>query len=188
VTTVDEHQPLLYPGPEAALTRRLGRLTLEELHGLEEAVVRRRAERPFKGRVDRGFWFAWHDGLNLSRPEQDEIQQLFSAVMVAISVALTGLDVERFGARLGGGSSWGSGGGGGIGAIFSAIRSKSDVERRQETAIGLIHDATAPWNPRLALMACWNVTCAAAVRRRVKPQTVEALEVAWRDVLGEPPA
>jgi hypothetical protein len=182
----DGHIPLLFPAPRAALLDRLGTLTSEELHALDAAVASLRAERAFKGRVDRGFWFAWNDGLNLARSDQAQIQELFSAVMVSIAGALTGLDVARFGARLGGAG--GGRGAGGLRAVFSALHSKSDAERRQETAVGLIHDATAPWDPRLALMACWNVACAAALRRRLKPSTVEALEVAWRATLGEPPA
>ena len=58
----------------------------------------------------------------------------------------------------------------------------------QHAAIGLIEDAVAPWDPRLAIVACWNVACAATLRKYLPVEVVEVLEGAWRRAIGEPPA
>ncbi len=180
---MDDDRPLLYAGPRRALLARLGRVTLDELHALDAAATELGRAKEGRGRADRGFWYAWHDGLNLDREHQAEIHELFSDVMVALASALTGIDVARFGVGLAA-----SGGGGALGGIFDMFRAKTPAQRRQETAIGLINDAAAPWNPRVGVVACWNVACAAALRRRLRPETVDILEAPWRAALGEPPA
>lgn|GEM_PF-1402638 len=178
-----ERDPLLFPGPRAALLGRLSQLTVEDLHALDAAVLALRDEKPYRKRVDKGFWLAWYEGPRLKRAEGDELQDLFGHVVVAIAGGLTGLDVERFGARLGGRQQ-----GGAIGDLMRLLRSTSADRPLQGAAIGLIEDAVAPWDPRLAIVACWNVACAATLRKYLPVEVVEVLEGAWRRAIGEPPA
>jgi len=183
VSHSSERDPLLFPGPRAALLGGLSQLTVEDLHALDAAVLALRDEKPYRKRVDKGFWLAWYEGPRLKRAEGDELQDLFGHVVVAIAGGLTGLDVERFGARLGGRQQ-----GGAIGDLMRLLRSTSADRPLQGAAIGLIEDAVAPWDPRLAIVACWNVACAATLRKYLPVEVVEVLEGAWRRAIGEPPA
>jgi hypothetical protein len=175
--------PLLFPGSRAALLRRLGQLTVDDLHGLDAAVRALREEKPYRKRVDKGFWLAWYEGPRLTTSEDGELGDLFVHVVVAIAGGLTGLDVERFGARLKSGQQ-----GGVMGDLMRLLRPNSADQALQDAAIGLIEDAVAPWDPRLAIVACWNVACAATLRTHLSVEVVDVLESAWRRVLGEPPA
>ena len=175
--------PLLLPEPRAALLNRLGQLTIEDLHTLDAAVRALREEKPYRKRVDKGFWLAWYEGPRLTTAEDNEFGDLFVHVVVAIAGGLTGLDVERFGVRLGGGQQ-----GGIFGDLARLLRPNSAQRPLQDAAIGLIEDAVAPWDPRLAIVACWNVACAATLRSHVPVEVVDVLEGAWRRALGEPPA
>lgn len=178
-----ERDPLLFPGPRAALLGRLSQLTVEDLHALDAAVLALRDEKPYRKRVDKGFWLAWYEGPRLTRAEGEELQDLFGHVVVAIAGGLTGLDVERFGVRLGDGQQ-----GGAIGDLMRLLRPSSANRPLQSAAIGLIEDAVAPWDPRLAIVACWNVACAATLRKYLPVEVVDVLEAAWRRAIGEPPA
>ena len=178
-----ERDPLLFPGPRAALLGRLSQLTVEDLHALDAAVLALRDEKPYRKRVDKGFWLAWYEGPRLTRAEGEELQDLFGHVVVAIAGGLTGLDVERFGVRPGDGQQ-----GGAIGDLMRLLRPSSANRPLQSAAIGLIEDAVAPWDPRLAIVTCWNVACAATLRKYLPVEVVEVLEGAWRRAIGEPPA
>lgn len=170
---------LLYPGPRAALLRRVRSLTVDDLHRLDEAVRALLAERKHRT-VDKGFFFAWWDGPKLSREMEDELQELFGAVLVALAGGLTGLDVERIGAQFAPKRR----GLDGLVDLFFRPRSFP----LQDASIGLIENALAPWDPRLAIVATWNVACAAALRGHLAEETVATLEAAWRRALGDPPA
>jgi hypothetical protein len=183
VSHSSERGPLLFPGPRAALLGRLSQLTVQDLHALDAAVLALRDEKPYRKRADKGFWLAWYEGPRLKRAEGDELQDLFGDVVVAIAGGLTGLDVERFGARLGGGQQ-----GGAIGDLMRLLRPSSANRPLQGAAIGLIEDAVAPWDPRLAIVACWNVACAVTLRKHLPVEVVDVLEGAWRRAIGEPPA
>ena len=175
--------PLLLPEPRAALLRRLGQLTVEDLHGLYAAVRALPDEKPYGKRVGKGFWLAWYEGPRLTTAEEGELGNLFVSVVVAIAGGITGLDVERFGARLKGGQQEGV-----FGDLMRLMRPASADRPLQHAAIGLIEDAVAPWDPRLAIVACWNVACAATLRTHLPVEVVAVLEGAWRRALGEPPA
>jgi hypothetical protein len=174
-----ERRPFLYPGPRAALLRRIGTLTVDDLHALDEAVRALKAEKAHK-LVDKGFLFAWWDGPGIHEEEEGELQDLFSAVLVALAGGLTGIDVEKVGARFAPKPSITE-------SIFRAIMPTRQSRRLQDVSIGLIEDTLAPWEPRLAIVAIWNMACAAALRDHLAPVTVEVLEAAWRRALGEPP-
>ena len=174
---------LLLSGPRAAVLRRLGQVTVDDLHALDAAVVALRVEKPFRGRVDKGFWLAWYEGPRLTTNESRELGDLFPAVVVAIAAGLTGLDVERFGAGLEGRAQAGV-----FGGLARLLRPGSPDRPLQHAAIGLIEDAVAPWDPRLAIMGCWNAACAVTLRTRLQDPVVDVLEAAWRRALGELPA
>jgi hypothetical protein len=175
--------PLLAPGPRAAVLERLSRLTIDDLQRLDAAVRALGAEKPYRGRVDKGFWLAWYEGPRLTTAERGDVGELFPAVVVAIASGLTGLDIKRFGAGIAAGERAGV-----FGDLVRLVRPVSADRTLQHAAIALIEDAVAPWDPRLAIMACWNVACAATLRAHLTAPVVDVLERAWRQALGDPPA
>ncbi len=175
-----ERTPLLYPGPRAALLRRIAALTIDDLHALDGAVRELVAAKVHR-HVDKGFLFAWWEGHRLDDGEEAELQDLFAAILAALAGGLTGLDVERVGARFAPRPSL-------LDGILQAFVSQRRSRRLQDASIGLIEDAVAPWDPRLAVVATWNMSCATALRDRLPGSTLDALEAAWRRALGEPPA
>ncbi len=180
---VPEHAELLPPGRRAALLDRLGALTVSELHALDAAVRARRDEKTYQGRIDRGFWFAWYAELRLSKRERSELEDLFTEVVVAIARAMTGLDADAITASRRDPQQEGV-----LGDIARLFLPASSGRSSSDAAIRLIDRAVAPWDPRLAIVACWNVACAATLRRHLAADVVDVLEAGWRTALGEPPA
>jgi hypothetical protein len=175
-----ERRPLLYPGPRAALLRRVRSLTIDDLHALDAAVRALKAEKRHRD-IDKGFVFAWWDGPRPTTDDEAELNDLFADVVTNLATGLTGLDVERVAARFAPRESVLDG----IARLFLPPRAQHQL---QDASIGLIEDAVAPWDPRLAVVATWNMACAAALRQHLLPATVDTLEAAWRRALGEPPA
>ncbi len=130
-----------------------------------------------------GFWMAWYEGPRLTTAEDAELGDLFARVVVAMAGALTGLDVERIAARPSDAQQRGA-----FGDLARFLRHASPDRSYQDAAIGLIESAVAPWDPRLAIVACWNVACATTLRPHLPARVVDVLEAAWRRALGEPPA
>jgi hypothetical protein len=180
---MSEGEVLLPPGPRAALLDRLRTLTVGEMHALDGAVRTLRTDPAYRGRVDRGFWLAWQAGPRLARVEGAELEELFTEVVVAIAGGLTGLEAERITASSGDPQQEGI-----LGDLARMFLPASIGRSRPDAAIRLIDRAVAPWDPHLAIVACWNVACAATLRHRLAAGMVGVLEVAWRTVLGEPPA
>jgi hypothetical protein len=174
-----DRPPLLYPGPRAALLRRVRSLTVDELHALDAAVRALLAERAHK-HLDKGYFFAWWDGPNLDREGEDELQLLFGDMLVALAGGLTGLDVERVGAQFVQKRR-------GLDGLVDLFLRPRATHQLQDAAIGLIESSVAPWDPRLAIIATWNMACAAALRRHLHERTTTALEAAWRRAIGDPP-
>jgi hypothetical protein len=172
-------RPLLYAGPRAALLRRLGELSVDDLHALDAAVVALAAAKAHR-HVDKGFLFAWWEGPRVPDSWDVELQDLFAAVLAAVAGGLTGLDVERVGARFAPKPSL-------VDGILQALVPVRASRRLQDASIGLIEDALAPWNPRLAIVATWNMACGAVLRDYLPESTIATLEAAWRRALGEPP-
>jgi hypothetical protein len=175
--------PLLTPRLREALQRRLGQLTVDDLHLLDAAVRALREAKPYRRRVDMGFTLAWYEGPRLTRAEDGELADLFGDVIIAIAGGVTGFDVERLGARGQRDQSTGA-----IGDVMRFLRPDSAARPLQHAALGLIESSVAPWDPRLAIMACWNMACAAVLGAHLSGSVVEVLEAAWRQALGEPPA
>jgi hypothetical protein len=174
-----ERRPFLYPGPQAALLRRVATLTVEDLHALDTAVRALAAEKVHK-QVDKGFLFAWWEGPDLREDERMELEDLFSAVLVALASGLTDIDVERVGARFAPKPSISAS----LTRWFSSPRRSRQL---QDVSIGLIEDHVAPWDPRRAVTATWNMVCAAALQDHVPAATLAVLEAPWRRALGDPP-
>ena len=183
MSRVPERDELLSPGPRAALLARLGALTVSDLHALDAAVGALRDEKPYRARVDRGFWLAWYAGPQLAKREGSQLDDLFTQVVVAIAGGLTGLDADAIMASRGEPQQQGA-----LGDIARLFLPASSGQSRSDAAIRLIDRAVAPWDPRLAIVACWNVACAATLRRHLAAGVVEVLEAGWRTALGEPPA
>lgn len=174
-----ERPPILYPGPRAALLGRVRALTIDDLRGLD-AAVRSLAAGKAHRHVDKGVLFAWWDGPRLRDDEDRELQDLFAAVLAALAGGLTDLDVERIGERLAPKPT-------GLASLTHVFFPARPSRRLQHVSIGLIEDAVAPWDPHLAVIATWNMACAAAFRDHLPAATVATLEAAWRLALGEPP-
>ena len=171
--------PFLYAGPRAVLLRRIRSLTVDDLHALDAAVGSLILEKTHR-HADKGFLYAWWEGPRLKDEEDEEMQELFSAVLAALAGGLTDVDVERFGARLAPKPT-------GLGAISQVFFPPSQARRIQDVSIGLIEDVVAPWNPQRAVVAIWNMACAAALRDHLPPATIAMLQAAWRRALGDPP-
>jgi len=176
---VTERPPFLYPGPRAALLGRIRTLSIDDLRALDAAVRSLVAEKRHR-HVDKGVLFAWWDGPRLRGDEDRELNLLFAAVLAALAGGLTDLDVERFAARFAPKPTI-------LGSLAQALLPARDSRRLQDASIGLIEDALAPWDPRLAIIAIWNMACAAALRDHLPATTVATLEAAWRRALGELP-
>jgi hypothetical protein len=176
---VTERPPFLGPVPRMALLGRVRALTVDDLRALDAAVRSLVAGKAHR-HVDKGFLFAWWEGPSLRADEDREMQDLFAAVLAALAGGLTGLDVERVAARFAPKPSV-------LGALTQALTPARESRRLQDASIGLIEDALAPWDPRRAVVATWNMACAAALRDHLPATTVATLEAAWRRALGEPP-
>jgi hypothetical protein len=162
-----ERVPFLYAGPRNALLWRVRNLTVDDLHALDAAVGALVLEKAHR-HTDKGFLYAWWEGPRLQGDEDQEMQELFAAVLAALAGGLTDVDVERY-------------------SISQMFFPPSQTRRLQDASIGLIEDAVAPWNPRRAVVAIWNMACAAALRDHLSPATIATLQAAWRRALGEPP-
>ena len=176
---MSDRVPFLYAGPRAALLSRIRNLTVEDLHALDAAVGELVLEKAHR-HADKGFLYAWWEGPRLQDEEDQEMQELFSAVLAALAGGLTDVDVERFGARLSPKPT-------GLASLTQLFFPPSQTRRIQDASIGLIEDAVAPWNPRRAVVAIWNMACAAALRDHLSPATIATLQAAWRRALGDPP-
>jgi hypothetical protein len=174
-----ERPPFLYAGPRAALLWRIRAVTVDDLHALDAAVRALVLEKAHR-HADKGFLFAWWEGPRLQGDEDQEMQDLFAAVLAALAGGLTGVDVERFGARLAAKPT-------GLASLGQVFFPPSHTRRLQDASIGLIEDTLAPWDPRRAVVAIWNMACAAALRDHLSPATIATLQAAWRQALGEPP-
>ena len=174
-----ERTPFLYAGPRAALLWRIHGLTVDDLHALDAAVGALLLDKAHR-HADKGFLYAWWEGPRLQAEEDREMQDLFAAVLAALAGGLTDVDVERFGARFAPRPA-------GLGSLSQVFFPPSQAKRLQDASIGLIEDAVAPWNPRRAVVAIWNMACAGALREHLSPTTIEKLQAAWRRALGEPP-
>lgn len=172
--------PLLYPGPRAALLRRVRAMTPDDLRALDAAVQALVAEKAGRN-IDKGFFYAWWDGPRLPTDAERELDDLFADMLIALAGGLTGIDVERFGGQLAPKR-------GGLDTVFSRFLQPQKSRQFQDASIGLIEGAVAPWDPRLAIVAIWNMICAVALRDHLPPTTAGRLEAAWRRALGDLPS
>jgi hypothetical protein len=165
--------PFLDAGPRAVLLGRVRALTIDDLRALDAAVRSLVAEKAHR-HVDKGVLFAWWDG-----PASGRRDELRTSSRQCWPRSPAGCLV----------STWSVGG---------ALPPTPPVSSRQlpsasresgasGASIGLIEDAVAPWDPRLAVVATWNMACATALRDHLPATMVATLEAAWRRALGEPP-
>ena len=174
-----ERPPFLGAGARAVLLGRVRALTIDDLRALDAAVRSLVAEKAHR-HVDKGVLFAWWDGPRLRGDEDRDLQDLFAAVLAALAGGLSGLDVERVVARFLPRPTV-------LQSLTLAFLPARESGRLVDASIGLIEDAVAPWDPRLAVVATWNMACAAALRDHLPSTMVATLEAAWRRALGEPP-
>jgi hypothetical protein len=160
--------------------RRVRALTPDDLRSLDEAVRALVAAKAGRN-MDKGYFYAWWDGPRLRADSEHELDDLFGEMLSALASGLTGIDVERLGGQLAPRR-------GGLDAFFSRFLRPRQSRQLQDASIGLIEGAVAPWEPRLAIIAIWNMICAVALRDHLPPPTIDRLEAAWRRALGDLPA
>lgn len=177
-----ERPALIDPGPRRAVLRCVAALTVDDLHALDDAVRTLLDERAHK-RVDKGFFFAWWEGPQLPHELEEDVHAYFADVLVALATGLTGIDVERIAPQLAPKRS-----GFGLDSFVQLFLRPRPPRQLQDASIALIEGHLDPWDPRLAIVATWNMACAAALHRHLPASTVTALEAAWRRAIGEPPA
>jgi len=177
-----ERPALIDPGPRRAVLRRVAALTADDLHALDDAVRALLAERAHK-RLDKGFFFAWWEGPEMPRELEEDVHAFFSDVLVALATGLTGIDVERIAPQLAPKRT-----GFGLDGFVQLFLRPHPPRQLQDASIALIEGHVDPWDPRLAIVATWNMACAVALRAHLRAATVTALEAAWRRAVGDPPA
>ena len=175
-----DRTPLLDPIARAAVLARVRTLTRDDLHALD-AATRALAATPDHRRADKGYFFAWWDGPGTREPDETEIQDFFADVLVALATSLTGINVAQYGTRLAREPS-------GMDKLYRFVVPARRSDALQDSSIGLIEDAVAPWSPRVAVVATWNMACAVALGAHLPEPTRETLETAWRQALGDLPA
>lgn len=164
-------------GPLLARFRRLHRDDLEALDRSVQALV---ATEGRHHRSDLGFRYAWYEGPPLSHAETAALDRLFRDVCAAVATGVTGFDAAAFDERP-------SDRGGGFGFLARWFTPPSANGSHEDAALEVLAVACRPFDPRRAIVACWNVACAAAMRGHLAPDVVTVLEAAWRGALGEPP-
>jgi hypothetical protein len=74
-----------------------------------------------------------------------------------------------------------------LGSLSQLIAPTRPNTQVQHASLELINDAVAPWDPRLAVVATWNMACSVALRDFLSAATIAALQEPWRRALGAPP-
>ncbi|MEI8332325.1 MAG: hypothetical protein WCH74_00585 [Chloroflexota bacterium] len=167
----------------AAFVTRAGSLTKSELLALGTAVEALVAEGGDAERLTKGFFFAWYKGPSLSSDDNAALNDLFIDVVVAIARSIT--DVDPWAMTAG----RPSGQRPGFAAAFLELFTRKTRDGEVESfAIRLVERAVAPVDPRVALVAAWNASCAVALHGRLDPPVEETLGAAWRRAIGDLPA
>ncbi len=169
--------PREHVGPLLARFRRLRR---EDLEALDRSVQELVAAEGRRHRSDLGFRYAWYEGPPLSYAETAAMDALFTDVCAAIATGVTGFDAAAFDE----GENDRAGAFGFLTRWFTPPYAKGSHE---DAALEVLTVACRPFDPRRAVVACWNLTCAAAMRGHLAPEVIVALEAAWRGALGELP-
>ena len=164
-----EPRPLLYPGPRTALLRRVTALTVDELHSLDAAIRALAAEKEHK----RG-----RQGLPVrvvGRAEGRRRREPRARGPLLRRPCCPRDRPDRHRGRAGRGA--------GLPASRRCPISSCGVlmpprpsRQLQDVSIGLIEDHLAPWDPRLAIVATWNMACAATLRDHIPAATITVLE------------
>ncbi len=166
----------------AAFLTRAGSITKAELLALGTAVDALIAEGGDREWLTKGFFFAWYKGPGLSADDSEALNALFVDVIVAVARSLTDVDAWAVTARRPSGQrpSFAA-------AFLDLFTRKSRDGEVENLAIRLIEGAVAPIDPRIALVAAWNASCAVALHGRLDPPVEETLGAAWRRTIGELP-
>lgn len=164
-------------GPLLARYRWLRREDLEALDRSVQALV---AAEGRHHRSDLGFRYAWYEGPPLSYAETAALDELFRQVCAAIATGVTGFDASAFDEP----SSDRAGASSFLTRWFTPPYAKG---AHDDKALEVLTVACRPFDPRRAVVACWNLACAAAMGGHLAPDVVVTLEAAWRNALGEPP-
>jgi hypothetical protein len=162
------------------LHRRMGRLerlarglTSAELSSIGEAVAEKSS--PSGWLPSERFWFSGVAGLDLVDSENRAMRELWTRLLVGLTFAITGVDLDARGAD--------------AAATNAAPSTSEDVGRRQE----LEGQATSLLERRLgsdvwvATVGVWNAFCAALLSERLDRMVREGLEASWVTAVGLTP-
>ncbi len=168
------------PERVAPVLARFRRLRRDDLEALDRSVQALVATEGRRHRSDLGFRYAWYEGPPLSYAETADLDELFRRVCAAIATGVTGFDAAAFDDRAADRA-------GAFGFLTRWFTPPYAKGTREDAALEVLTVACRPFDPRRAVVACWNLACATAMRDHLAPDVVVALEAAWRGALGEPP-
>jgi hypothetical protein len=166
----------------APLMARFREFRQPDLESLSAVVAGLAASEGRRHRSDLGFHYAWYVGPSLGREDREILDELFSDMSVALATGVTGIDVARFGGRVPVASPRRAG------ALAGWLLPPSRERRLQDVALAMLDEACHPFDPRLAVVGCWNVVCSQVFRGAVPGSVVDRLEAAWRQAFGDVPA
>jgi hypothetical protein len=183
---MSESTPRPGPAPERRIWERerfLARvrsMSRAEVIALGDAVGSLVAEGGDRNRLTRGFALAWFTGPRLSDQETRVLDQLFIDIILAMAVAVSGVDPHVVAGSAdrtrGAGASF-------LDVLFPRRQSNGLTE----VSLRLIDSALAPVDPQHAIVATYNAGCAIALRDRIAPDVEPVLTAAWRRAFGELP-
>lgn len=120
------------------------------------------------------YWFSGNAGARLDNSETRAARRLWTRLQVAVSAAVTGIDVE-------GRPSWHR-----ASWLPSALREyllRNDLEGGAATVLERALGAEA-WRPMIGV---WNACCSALFAERLTPELKSSLERAWATAIGSTP-
>ncbi len=159
---------------------RIRGLSRAEVVALGEAVDVLVAEGGDPKKLARGFALAWVAGPRISREETVSLDRLFVDVVVAMAIAVSGVDPQVVAGTSDRSRVAGV-------AFLEALFPRRQASSLTEISVRLIGNSLAPVDPQHAVVAAWNAGCAIALRGTLPSEVDTVLTAAWLRALGELP-
>ena len=120
------------------------------------------------------YWFSGHGGATLGAPENRAIRTLWTRLQAAVTMAVTGVDLDRDVEKSG------------VVAILDRLFEPSRDHRIEGKAAALLERRVGAgvWD---SVIGVWNAFCAALLSEKLDPALRASLEAPWRTVLGRTP-
>jgi len=155
-------------------------LSKAEVIALGDAVGALVAEGGDPKKLSRGFALAWFAGPRLTDEETAELDRLFVDVIVAMAVAVSGVDPHVVAGTTDRSRGAGS-------AFLDVLFPRRQSTGLTEVSLRLIDSSLAPVDPQRAVVAAYNAGCAIVLRGRTPADVEETLTAAWRRAFGDLP-